>query len=97
MKELFGNTIADIYIDDSKTYLVFIEFWYRQAFTYYAAGECCSDSWFESITNPENIIGEEITGIEVKTFTNEYFEKVNNQGDYESLQLFGYTLKTTSP
>ena len=55
MQELFGKTICNIFLDESATYLLLVDQdgeWYA----YKAVGDCCSETWFESISNPENII-----------------------------------------
>lgn len=69
MKEIFGQIIQYIYISEDKKYLCFIgsdnhEQDYYLWWVYKAYQDDHSDSWFESISNPENIIPQEIIGIE---------------------------------
>lgn len=91
MKELFKKTVSAVYISEEKEYLSFIVEYGGECLTYYAEGGCCSSSWFESINNLENIIGEEIIGIEEKP-------ECDPDGPLEDpdkcITVYGYTLKT---
>jgi len=87
MNELFGCDISYLYIDKEQQYLAFITF-FKKIYLYYADGDCCSHSWFESINNPENIIDSEIIGIEKKEII------TGKENDDNSVIAFGYTLKT---
>ena len=87
MKEIFGEYIRAIYRNEDNTYLAFIRN-DRRFWVYETIGDCCSYSWFESINNPENIIGERIIGIEIK------FEdgSLDEQGRF--IKSYGWTFKT---
>lgn len=89
MKELFWATIQYIYMDEEKGYMVFINRWGDKHYAYSADGDCCSHSWFESVTNQENIIGEKIIGMEEKP---EVEDESSSEG--ECIRVYGYTLKT---
>jgi hypothetical protein len=92
MKNLFGVFIRNIYISEDKTVLLFIT---DEYLVYRAEGECCSQSWFESISNPENIIlnkntcYKKIIGIEEKQCV------LQEHPDHDCLSVYGYTLKTS--
>ena len=93
MKEIFGKRINNVLISEGSTYLVFIDNSYNNTFhPYKTIGDCCSSSWFESITNIENIIGETIIGLEEK----ECYEinKKEIYDNHECIKVYGYTLKT---
>src|SRR5258708_33924491 len=54
MKELLGKFIKEIYISENKTVLAFIEYDFpHNCLVYISIGDCCSETWFESILNPE--------------------------------------------
>lgn len=91
MKELFGQSISNIYMDDEGLYLIFRGF-HTATWCYRAEGDCCSSTWFESIDNPENLIDSEIIGIEQKEYTSDRDDSL----DYQEVvtQTYGYTLKT---
>ena len=84
MKELFWESVKNIYTDDDKKYLIFFTDW-EKCYVYRAGGDCCSASWFESIENIENMIKEKIIGIEEKNI------EVERDGE---LKIYGYTFKT---
>jgi hypothetical protein len=92
MKEIFKQTISAIYIDEDSQYLVFIAKWGEPYWVYHASAECCSRSWFESINNPENLLCEEIIGIEEKPDSETNGESCDRH-DYFTT-VYGYTLKT---
>lgn len=84
MNKLIGKTINYIYVDDEKSYIVFIAN-PEEYYIYAALGECCCNCWFEDILNPDNMIGSPILSIVDKTET-EFTEE-----DYTSM---GYVITT---
>lgn len=91
MKELFWETVRYIYMDEDKTYIVFINGYSDKHFVFCADGDCCSTSWFESVTNQENLAGEKIIGMVEKPETED--EGAIN-GDDDCVKVYGYTLIT---
>jgi hypothetical protein len=94
MQELFGKTICNIFLDESATYLLLVDQdgeWYA----YKAVGDCCSETWFESISNPENIIDSPIIEVDAKDECESELKGFWNDKDKEEyIRVYGYTLKT---
>lgn len=99
MKELLLQEISAILTDDERRYLVFILqiFSNPEYLIYEAEGDCCSTSWFESISNPEYLIGalgNQILGVEYKNEV-ELGDHDKQRDDLENcISVYGYTLKT---
>jgi len=94
MIELFKKIVWRIYISECKSYLMFFD-GYRDGFLYETEGDCCSSCYFEDILNIENLLGEEVIGIEKKYFTKEESHNFESKyRDAESIDLYGYLLKT---
>jgi len=96
MKELFWETISHIYISEDNTYLAFFNNWCDKVFVYSTEGDCCSYTWFETITNPENMIGQKILGIEEKDMSDCCKDSAacDKCKDHEVVQVYGLTFKT---
>jgi hypothetical protein len=95
MRQLLEETIQYIYMDEDNQCIAFINFHGNEFFVYEAVGECCSSSWIESINNVENLIDEEIIGIERKGEAIRSKNEEKSQDEDESREVaFGYTLKT---
>ncbi len=95
MKELFKETIFRMYMDADKEYLVFRTMHGGTEYIIYTAdAQCCSDSWFESITNPEYLVGNEIIGIEEKIEREEIVPETDDMSQ-RILRIYGYTFKTS--
>lgn len=95
MIELFNKQIKAIYTNEEKDILIFITI-LEGNIAYEAIGDCCSQTWFESITNIENIIYNTITGIERKEFSDGHDDKITKELDQECIRCYGYTFKTES-
>jgi hypothetical protein len=87
MKELFGFEIEAIYTNKSRTLLAFINSWGKN-YIYEAIGDCCSETWFESISDLNVLLDSEVIGLEKKFLPNVSSEKGS------LIQAYGYTLKT---
>ena len=85
MKELLQEIVCGIYTNQERDILAFQTVTSDSFLVYAAEGDCCSQSWFESINNPENIIGAEIIGLEIKPVV---------EKDGPGLLAYGITLKT---
>jgi hypothetical protein len=102
MKELLGKSFEEIYISEDKTILVFIlRAPFLRTFTYIATGDCCSESWFESVLNPENITSGEniVSGIKIKEQTSCCNDSCDACKDLDRwgncyISVYGYTLET---
>jgi len=88
MEELLGKKIDAIYISECRTYLAFIYNLSGDSIVYIATGDCCSETWFESIINPEIIIGEYIIEIGIKN------SRIIAKDADETIESNGYILKT---
>jgi hypothetical protein len=94
MKELFKETIFRMYIDKDQEYLAFRLMCGSNDYVIYRADAgCCSKSWFESISNPEYLIGNEVIGIEEKVEREETVPETAEMVE-KTLRIYGYTLKT---
>ena len=92
MKELIGKCIHNVYMNEDNTILVFTTIW-GEHYAYFVSGDCCSESWFESILNTEVLGQEQVIGFEIKDLPNaEADEDADHDG--ECIQRYGYTLKT---
>lgn len=89
--DLIDKRVKKVYISSDNCVLVFVcdDGFKKEKFAYKALGDCCSGSWIEHIDGLSRLIG------------NTVFEVVEKempqppQGDYESLQAYGWTLITT--
>jgi hypothetical protein len=92
MKQLLGQTIYNVYMSEDNNVLVFTGFGIDH-YAYNVSADCCSESWFESVTNPEYLHQEEVIGIEIKDLPNAEADE-DAERDQECIQRYGYTLKT---
>jgi hypothetical protein len=60
--DLVGKTINKIHMDPSKEQIVFETS--RGNFAYFAAGDCCSTSWFEHLDGVDALIGGTISSVD---------------------------------
>lgn len=88
MNELVGKTFSSVLMSEGNDYLVFKGT--DAIVAYLASGDCCSVSWFEAITNVENLIDSEILSVESKEFE----VPEDPEGKFDCLQCFGWTIKT---
>lgn len=61
---LIGKTIKEIRVSPYATFMAFRTLDDERLF-YYADQDCCSVSWFHEILQPENLLGQTITGVRV--------------------------------
>lgn len=93
MKELFGDSISYIYINDDKTIMVFLDL-FGKLYAYHTYSDCCSDTWFDEIINPENLIREQVIGIEIMETKDIPVIRENHERHHECIENYGYKLKT---
>ena len=95
MKELLNEEIIAIYTNDERTLLCFIDI-HGETWAYTTRSECCSETWFEEIINPENMVWEHIIGIEIKSMVEK--ESLSPEDDDNPrrgyIKEYGYTFKT---
>jgi hypothetical protein len=85
VKDLVGKQILNVLISPDRHTLVFIT--NKGTVAYYAEGDCCSNSWFESFDNLEvlqNQVVESLESIPVK----------GTQNEYDYIQIYGIRLNT---
>lgn len=91
---MVGKTIKAVHMGEDNIYLVF-ETTDGEFHGYEAEGDCCSSSWFSHVTGLKNLVGEEIVSVEGRDeYTDEEYKEAEKEGDYESLALYGFMLKT---
>lgn len=94
MRDLVGKVINKIEMSDDTTVMVFTTD-SGEKIAYLTEGDCCSYSWFSHITNLDTLLGQKVNEVvEREEFSKEEYEKAEKEGDYESLALYGYMLKT---
>lgn len=98
MEELKGAIITGLEIDDAgQSYLVF---YVKDAepVIYFAEGECCSQSWFYSVMDPQVLFGQEVLEVEEVAMPVGQWDDPDpddvdcGRGDYT--QFYGYGLRT---
>ena len=89
MNDLIGKKIINITLSALREFL-FVET-EEYIYTYYAKGDCCSDSWIEHIDNPDSIIGQIITEIVDSEGVPKEDEDLSK---FDCLQVYKTTLKT---
>lgn len=103
MKELIGQWIEAIIINDSCTCLQFVTK-DGETITYEVFGECCSHSWFNDILGVDNILPSLIVDVQEISleeigldFSQEIAEKVFHipDEDQDYIQIYGYKIITT--
>lgn len=92
MKRLLNEKIDYVLIDSNSELLIFKT--NNNTFLYQVEAECCSETWIESISNVNNLIGEMVLSVERKQFNNLYIEIAKSEDERECLEIFGYTIKT---
>lgn len=89
-ESLVGKTITKIEIADDKTCLRFFEA-SGEPLSFYAEGQCCSTSWFESVSGIENILGQKV----LKTEAKPEVEPNRHEEDAEKyIKIYGFCLST---
>jgi hypothetical protein len=86
-KDLLNKTINEVYIGEDKTYLKFVTS--EGEFSYYAYGDCCSQSWFNHLDGLDRLIGQEVKQIVGKPSSEVLPEK-----DQDQVEMYGWTLIT---
>ena len=92
--DLTGKVIADIIWDDSEVVLTFDD---GSKAYFEVEGDCCSYSWIEHITIPNDIVGAVIltkTWEDSGEVTSDYEVKGGTYSD-EYISVYGNSLKTT--
>lgn len=97
MHELIGKTILGIEIDLEK------QFWMKfitneGSIYYHTEGDCCSETWFYSISGVKELIGStvlEVSDSEIPDDRRLVVETDGNSRDQEDT-LYGYRIKTSS-
>lgn len=93
-ESLVGKTIKEVMISGDGVYIVFVTEDGKE-FGYGAEGDCCSSSWFSHITGLKNLIGQNVVAVsEREEFSKEEYEEAEKEGEYDVLELYGFTLKT---
>lgn len=93
MNEIIGHTIKNLSLEDGGENLVFTTEKGNIIYTTYS--ECCSRSFFSDIEGLDNLLGEKVLSVtERQEWTDEETKKAESQGDYDSLSLYGYIIKT---
>src|SRR5947209_1085263 len=92
MKDLIGKIIKKILVSDNDEILVFDTS--DGMIAYETEGDCCSSTWFESITGVEALIGQVVT--EQETIEMPVPASREYKGDHyvDELQDYGEKLKT---
>lgn len=93
MQELIGKTIEKIFVSEDEGDLSFV-CKDGEVVGYTAYGNCCSSTWFDSITGVEALIGQ--TVLTCESVSVEVAESRNNiEGHYiEEMSDYGYKLTT---
>jgi hypothetical protein len=103
MKELIGQWIEAIIIDDNNECLQFITK-DGETITYKVYGDCCSHSWFNDILGVDNLLPSLILDVQEISleeigldFSQEIAEKVCHISDppWQLTQIYGYKIITT--
>lgn len=94
MEELKGKVIKKIELGEGETEVVFTDDGDMKYF-FHANSDCCSSTWFCHITGVKNLLGQKVNMIvKREDFTDEEQKKAEAEGDYESLELYGYDIQT---
>lgn len=98
MNELKNITITKVEIGEENTLLVFTGIDERSKLVhvnYQTNGDCCSTCWFSHITGIRNLLDQKVIGVvEREEFSDEEQKNAEAEGNYDSLDLYGYILKT---
>ncbi len=96
MKELKGLTIENVYISDDKEWLVFKT--PERYLAYYAYGDCCSNSWFESIINFKNLLNSKVIDAKHRELPlSDQWERIEDKEDNgnDVISYYCMSLETT--
>lgn len=93
MQELKGRKILSYKLEEEGGRLTFVTD--KGEIVYETMGDCCSYSFFSDITGIDNLLGQVVNDVvERKEWSDEETKKAEAQGDYDSLSLYGYLIKT---
>lgn len=90
MKELINKKVSKVFLNEDKTYITF-ECDDGSRLTWYAYGDCCSNSWIEHIDGIHNILNSTIESIEEIDG-----QVIDNHPDHDYLSIYFYKFKTSS-
>lgn len=91
MKELIGKKIAGLAVSDDQSVLTFrIEG--GEDVSYYADGDCCSESWFADITGVAALLGGTVTAADSVDLEGYNVEDGRCRQDYD--EAYGWKLTT---
>jgi hypothetical protein len=88
MKELLGKRITGMEIDTSQQDYLRFHIDGEEAVIYEAYGDCCSQSWFYSVSDPQVLLGEVVREIEDVAMPDE------TEQDGEYIKYYGIALRT---
>ena len=89
MKELLETYVGRVSVSAGEHYLMFHGI--KEAITYEAYGDCCSETWFADITGLDNLRGQVVIGVRVLDVTLPEGDLRTRQ---EHDQVYGYRLST---
>ena len=93
MDELKDKIIKKVEMEEDQTIVFTTKD--GEKIAYVAYGDCCSTSWFAHIAGLKNLLGQRIVEVkERQEWTKKEIATAEAEGDYESLSLYGYLLKT---
>lgn len=93
-QELIGKVILAVNVDIERTYLEFETD--DGDFLYYAYGDCCSSSWFESLNGLERLLGQKVVSVvdrEMEDAHDEHYGCVTDW-DQDCIKHYGWSLVT---
>lgn len=93
LKDLIGKTIKDVKLSGNKETITFITA-QDEAIKYKAYAECCSDSWIEHVEDLDNLIGNTISKIVIKTLDNTIEYKAKDECSRGFIQVYSYEFVT---
>lgn len=95
MDELLGKTIESIEIQAQGQY--YLRFYTDDGvFIYETIGECCSETWFYSVSGFEALIGFKITSVETIVYSEEKLLSLDTDGKCRQMfdRIYGFKLTT---
>ena len=94
MKELVGNTVKKVLINEGEHVLAFITD--NEEYIYEAGADCCSETWFADILGTNILIGNEVLSVEeisIDVLDDYNAEDGRCRQDYD--KVYGYKITTT--
>ena len=100
MNKLIGFKVKEIELSDDSESLTLYGEHQNGKYGHYSInteGECCSQSWIESIFEPNALIGYEILKIDHIELPDSYYESIPGTTHYEDyVQYYGFAMYTSN-